>query len=107
MALTKSLPILPIADLRNKAKEILDQVRRQPVVITQKGRPRAVLVDYDAYNELIERLEILEDTRDALIIARASETAREFVSAEELLQQYERVHGEALSLEEEAALKHA
>lgn len=77
MSLTKSLPILPIADLRNKAKEVLEQVRQQPIVITQKGRPRAVLVDYDAYNELIEQVEILEDTRDALIISRAKDTGSE------------------------------
>lgn len=49
-------PILPVSDLRVQAKEILKQVRKQPVVITQNGRPSAVLISYEEYNEMVAQL---------------------------------------------------
>jgi prevent-host-death family protein len=49
-------PILPISDLRVQAKEILKQARKQPVVITQNGRPSAVLISYEEYNEMVAQL---------------------------------------------------
>jgi prevent-host-death family protein len=36
------------------------------VVITQRGEGRAILVGIERYNALVERLEFLEDTLDAL-----------------------------------------
>ena len=57
------LPILPITDLRNQAKEILEQAQAQPVVITQNGRPSAVLLNYKSYNELIEMMNELKALR--------------------------------------------
>lgn len=84
--------------LRAAIDEWLKSQDSRTILLQQAG----ALAEYDAYNQLIERLEILEDTRDALIIARASETAREFVSAEELLKQYERVHDSKKSLLQQA-----
>lgn len=49
-------PILPISDLRVQAKEILKQARKQPIVITQNGRPSAVLISYQEYNEMVMQL---------------------------------------------------
>jgi prevent-host-death family protein len=62
--LPQILPILPISDLRNQAKEAISQAQRQPVVITQNGRPSAVLLNYRTYNELVSRLERLERERE-------------------------------------------
>ena len=53
-------PILPVSDLRSHAKEILTQVSEQPVVITQNGRPSAVMLSYQAYNKMIQQLAQLE-----------------------------------------------
>ena len=36
------------------------------VVITQRGEGRAILVGIERYNALVERLDFLEDTLDAL-----------------------------------------
>ncbi len=54
------MPILPVTDLRNQAREALDQAQRQPVVITQNGRPSAVLVNYQTYNDLVDQIEQLQ-----------------------------------------------
>ena len=88
-----SLPILPISDLRNKAKDVLKRVQTQPIVITQRSRPQAVLVEYEHYNEMARRLEALEDARDALLLDHAMATATEFVTLDEALADYEQATG--------------
>ena len=52
--LHRILPIIPVTDLRNQAKQALKQAQDQPIVITQNGRPSAVLIDYQSYNALVQ-----------------------------------------------------
>jgi prevent-host-death family protein len=91
--LVKALAILPISDLRTKSRELLARVKEEPVVITQRSRPEAVVVGYESYNEMVARLEALEDARDALIIERALAQGGEFVSFDEMIEDYEQAHG--------------
>jgi prevent-host-death family protein len=93
-----ALPVLPISDLRSKAKEVLQQVKKQPIILTQRGRARAVLVDFDTYNQLVERQIVLERALDALLLQRARETAQEYLPLEALLRQHEELFGEKLEL---------
>jgi prevent-host-death family protein len=90
--------ILPISDLRSKTKSVLGQAKDKPVIITQRSRPQAVLVDYEQFNEMTERLKALEDARDALIIERARATASEFVTVQEALADYEQATGHAITV---------
>jgi len=96
----RALPVLPISDLRNKAKDVLKRVKKEPLVITQRGRPKAVLMDYESYNQMVKRQEALEDARDALIIERAIATSTGFMTFDELLKDYERATGTKISLDE-------
>ena len=96
----KALPILPVSDLRTKAREVLARVKEEPVVITQRSRPEAVVVAYVSYNEMVARLEALEDARDALVIERALATAGEFYSLEGALADYEAATGVKVTLED-------
>ena len=43
--------IIPISDLQSHAKRYVDQVKKtkEPVVITQRGRAAAILVDIEIY----------------------------------------------------------
>lgn len=54
--------IKPITYMKTHAAELVDSVneKRSPVVITQNGEPRAVLVDVESY----------ERTQDALILLK-------------------------------------
>ena len=92
----KAFPVLPVSDLRTQAKEILETVKAQPVIITQRGRANAVLLSFDLYNEMTARLEHLEDLRDAALLRRAQETSEGVVPASALLTQYERQFREPL-----------
>jgi prevent-host-death family protein len=52
MEMNSQVKILPVSDLRSNATNYLEQVKEQPFVITQRGRPRAVLVDYERYGQM-------------------------------------------------------
>lgn len=90
--------IVPASDLRNKLNEVLQRVREHPVVLTWRGRPRAVLVDYDAYSEMTRRQVALEEARDAFLLLRAKETATGYLPFEALVRQHEELFGEKLEL---------
>jgi prevent-host-death family protein len=51
--------IIPISELQAGAKAVVDGVKRSknPVIITQRGRPAALIVDYEAYESMIHTLD--------------------------------------------------
>ena len=55
--MSSQIKILPVSDLRSNATNYLEQVKEQPFIITQRGRPRAVLVDYERYGQMAGRVE--------------------------------------------------
>lgn len=63
----ESIPkLVPISDMRIHQNALLAQMAEGPVVLTQRGRAAAVLVEPGLWNELVERLGELQDTVDAL-----------------------------------------
>jgi len=52
----------PVTEIKRHATEILARLRadREPIVITEHGRPEAVLLDVESYEELQRRLGLLE-----------------------------------------------
>ena len=53
--------IIPVTDLRQDAATVLRQVRssKEPVVITQRGRPAAVIMSAEAYERSEHDRELL------------------------------------------------
>ncbi|MEW5774988.1 MAG: type II toxin-antitoxin system Phd/YefM family antitoxin [Thermodesulfobacteriota bacterium] len=59
--------IRPLSEFRAGAAECIAQVRssKRPLVITQRGKSAAVLLDVEVYEDLMDRLELVEDIRVA------------------------------------------
>jgi len=59
--------IRPLSEFRAGAAECIAQVRanKRPLVITQRGKSAAVLLDVEVYEDLMDRLELVEDIREA------------------------------------------
>jgi prevent-host-death family protein len=55
--------IITVSELKAKLGALIDELGRQgvPVYITQHGKPKAVLADFDEYELLLKRIEDLED----------------------------------------------
>lgn len=65
--LKPSRDIQPVTEFRANAAQVIEQVRATgaPVILTQHGRSAAVLLDVEAYEAMIEELELLRDVRTA------------------------------------------
>lgn len=63
----------PVTEVKRRATEIIAGVRADgyPVIITERGRSAAVLIDIDSYDALLSRLEVLEG------VARGERAIRE------------------------------
>jgi prevent-host-death family protein len=57
--------IKPVSDFRANAAEMIEQVRStgRPLVLTQRGRSAAVVMDVVAFEAMREEIEILRDIR--------------------------------------------
>lgn len=67
--------IIPISDLQGKTKEVIDGVKKtgNPVIITQRGRPAALVVNYEEYEGMLHTLDEMSypDWRERLQEAEA------------------------------------
>jgi prevent-host-death family protein len=87
-----TIPItIPISDLRTRQNQILAELPHEYVVLTQHGRPAAVMVSPDQWNRLMEDREKLQDALDAVEARRDLEPV---LSLDEYLaQRGQRVQG--------------
>jgi prevent-host-death family protein len=54
-------------ELRDQLASLIGELGDvEEIVITQRGKGKAVLVDLERYNQLVERIEFLEDSLDAV-----------------------------------------
>lgn len=60
---------ITVAQLRAEMATVLDRLDKAHghVYLTQRGQPRAVLVDIKEYEALIEQLEYLDDSMEAIL----------------------------------------
>ena len=65
--------VRPITDLKTRAADIVDHVRRsrRPVFLTRRGRGVAVLLDIAEYESLVERARFVATIEEGAADARA------------------------------------
>ena len=66
----KAASVRPITDLKNRTKELVQEVADsgQAVIITQNGKARAVLMDVEQHDRLLDTLAMLK------LLAQSQET---------------------------------
>jgi antitoxin YefM len=59
--------ITPLSEFRANIASLIDRVRttRRPVVITQRGKSAAVLLNVAEYEALLQKIELLTDVQTA------------------------------------------
>ena len=60
--MAKNLTKIPVSDLKQDASATLKRVRKSkgPLIVTQRGRPAAVMLSVDAYEKSKQEREILK-----------------------------------------------
>jgi prevent-host-death family protein len=86
-----SIQTMPASDLRKSLHSVLNALDR-PLFVTAHGRVKAVLMDIERYNQLMDMLEDLEDACNpevarALAEAKAA-PAEELVPLEDVLRRH-------------------
>ncbi len=66
-----------VSDLRKRQAEILSSLKQGPVLLSSRTHTSAVLVSTHQWNKIVERLEELEDTVDALMAELALATGKD------------------------------
>ena len=77
--------IKPVSDFRANSAALLRQVREsgRPIVLTQRGRSAAVVVDVGTYQALLDELDELRDVHRGLAdLAGGRVTSQEDIEAE-------------------------
>jgi prevent-host-death family protein len=82
--------IIPKTNLRDRIREELAALGDDTLVVTERGRPVAVTVSVERWNELQERLEDLED---AFAVLEHRSSARRARPAESVLSEIEKELG--------------
>lgn len=67
--------ITPLSEFRAKLTRCIEQVQqsKRPLVITQRGHSAAVVLDVEAYDDLIDELETLREIHHASLQIEAGE----------------------------------
>ncbi|MBN1631689.1 MAG: type II toxin-antitoxin system Phd/YefM family antitoxin [Thermoleophilia bacterium] len=62
-----STDVLPVTEFRANTSELLARLRttKRPIILTQHGRGAAVLMDVEAYEDLLDEIALLRDVRIA------------------------------------------
>lgn len=63
-----AIALVTVAELRARLADVLDGLQHgpAPLYVTQRGQARAVLLPVDAYETLLDQLEFLDDSLEAL-----------------------------------------
>lgn len=80
--------VLPLSDFRANAAALVEKVRntKRPLVITQRGRSAAVLLDVGEYENLLAKVELLQDVGTAEKQLREGHTASHTVARKRTLE---------------------
>jgi prevent-host-death family protein len=70
-----ALKVIGTRQLRDELASVMDQVSEvAAIIVTHRGEGKAVMMAFDRYNELMDRLEFLEDSLDAQEASREGAT---------------------------------
>ena len=74
------LTLVGISDLWLRQNEVLNKLQGGPIVLTQRTQPVAVLVSLEQWNQIVERLEDLEDALDVAEARLNNEPTEDFAA---------------------------
>ncbi|MDY6973049.1 MAG: type II toxin-antitoxin system Phd/YefM family antitoxin [Thermodesulfobacteriota bacterium] len=61
ITLKEDTTLVGIAELRNKASEVMEKIKKCRVILTKRNKPLGVIIDYEEYEHMQEMLEEVED----------------------------------------------
>jgi prevent-host-death family protein len=93
-AINLEADIQPVSDFRARTSSMLDQVKStgRPLILTQRGRGAAVVVDIHAFQALIDELDTLRDLQSGLADVEDGRTIRHDHAKKRLTRRFAKRH---------------
>ncbi len=87
--------VRPLSEFRANATAFLQQVKdtRRPLVITQHGRSAAVLLEVSEYEEMVDKIELLQEILAAENELREGKGVAQKTAKKQVLAQFEEKYG--------------
>lgn len=80
-------PVFTTSDLSRRSGDIIAEALRQPVTITQRDKPRLVMLNVEEYEQLREyadhRVVLTPETIDDELLAKIDEAIEEYAKGED------------------------
>lgn len=79
--------VRPVSEFRANTAECIERVAKskRPLVLTQHGRSAVVVLDVTAYQDLLDRLELLEDLSASEVDLREGRTRTQAQAKRDIL----------------------
>ena len=89
-AINLEADIQPVSDFRAHAAAVINQVKEtgRPVVLTQRGRSAAVLLDVASYQALVDELDLLRDIHQGIADGEAGNLIPQDEARAQVLSRY-------------------
>ncbi len=87
------IDLISVAELRTKLADVLDRIqsRERPLYVTQRGQARAVLIPVKKFEAMLEQIEFLDDSLEAMLAReRRSKGLEKTRSLEEVIKDLRR-----------------
>jgi PHD/YefM family antitoxin component YafN of YafNO toxin-antitoxin module len=75
--------IVPVSDMAHKQQAVLEMADKEPVILAQRSKARAVLVSIQQWNELEARLKLLKALHEARVIEARADQANTWIPWEQ------------------------
>lgn len=80
----EDMALIGIAELRNKASDVLSKIKKHRVILTKRNKPLGVIIDYDEYKEMQRIIDEVEDLALGSIAKdRLERKGKKYVSLDE------------------------
>lgn len=84
LTVRENATIVGVAEIRKVMREVLEEMKTNRVILTKRGKPVGVLIDYQEFRQIEELLEVLEDSVLGKAAAeRAKRKDRKWVTLDE------------------------
>ncbi|OGD20270.1 MAG: hypothetical protein A2W03_04365 [Candidatus Aminicenantes bacterium RBG_16_63_16] len=61
LTVKENATIVGVAEIRKVMKEVLEEMKTNRVILTKRGKPVGVLIDYQQFRQMEELIELMED----------------------------------------------
>lgn len=79
--------LVGITDLRTKAKKMIEALKDSRVVLTERSRPCAVVLDYKEFKRMQDLIELAEEGIDAIEIKKRRKKSPRFLTHDQVLKE--------------------